>query len=219
MSAAIPWDTRTVEAVRTFDTRVRSCEVAPPVRRAGVRQHARKACHPFVTTEADFQRWFGAALEEAHADMSVHAEVYAYAHRERGQAARCDLSVHARTREAVVHDDVFRRPALLVELKMLTVGGGDRAWTKGPPSHVGALMKGIARDVDRAAHAQGVPLVTAVFLEPLAYELDAAERTRRQALISTLFASASLPYTPVPRADGFDCCVALLTSTSSPEVL
>jgi hypothetical protein len=88
-----------------------------------------------------------------------------------------------------------------------------------PPAHVHGILEGIERDVARAAHTRNVPFVAAVFLEPLSYNLEEAERRRRQALISALLASASLSYVPIARADGFHCFVALLMSTSAQEAL
>lgn len=197
------------DAVRAFDQRVRGLRVTPPAE-VGRHVDARVCCHPFVTTEADFQRWFGAAMESAFQDMAVHAEVYAFARR-RGGAARCDLSLHARKLDAIERDADIRSPALLVELKVLTVGRRDRSWRAGTPPHALRQAARIRDDALRVRDTGGAPLVCAVFVEPLAYEIDSEERTRVEARVADLFRRVDLCPTTVVRADGAQACVTLVT--------
>jgi hypothetical protein len=103
---------RLADAVPAFDVGVRRLRVTRP---AGVGRHfdVCVCCHPFVTTEADSQRWFSAAMDRTFEDMSVHAEVYAFARR-CGVAASCaPRSARAHAPTPIAHDETFRSPLLL----------------------------------------------------------------------------------------------------------
>lgn len=202
--------------LKSFDDQVRRLRTPLPAAEVG----DRVCCHPCITTEADFQRWFGAALERELPELRVHAEVHA-AGTESGHASRVDLTVHAQRdtpylwNREVVETDVL----LCMELKILPVGARDRGWARAETAHA-ALERLVAQlSGDLAKRPRGAfDVVSVVFLEPFAYTCGAEERHGIATQLRDHLTRAGFHVHLPQRDDGSPMCIALVTRTpASPE--